>query len=244
MISSITNAAQTRSRWLSVLCCLDLITTRPQEHLLQGYARLGSLLREEGLTAEPALPPQNGCAPGRQGRSSLYEQAAELFCLFKQQPVQWEDVVRCSGDLAAVYSLEELSAELALGSADIAVQQQVCAYNAERLRSLPPLIGVSAAAVAELDPNLITLYEQAVTLDLLALTDIFPTQDELEDACITLDKLSFAKYGAVSRSASVLIHPLLPGQAGSLVASPSLLFDSILFRLSLLYAVGQRAVWE
>jgi len=164
----------------------------------------------------------------------LCDKAQEIFWLLKRYQYQWESILPTYTQAFFADTLQEVAGEMGLDEGDLEVQRQIYWHCVVNLKGLPPLICRPECLGEGLDPALLSRYEQAVTLNTQTLQDIFGQEEASQgDACITLAKLAY------TRRDNVLIRPMLPGQHGSLIASPTLLLNSILFRFAMLLAMLQ-----
>lgn len=221
---------------MSILCSIDLTAVPEQDTLLERYAAVGHLLNDGTGQISSATHAEPGF--GKEG-VTLKDKTVEMFWLLKRYQYQWEDVLYCCMQAISTRGLGDFASELGLTQEDLAVQREIYQHTRLSLKDLPPLIaGPEAHEV--LDPTLLDLYEKAVTLDYATLSKIFGNQNARKaDACITLAKLAFARSDSDFKFGSVLIHPILPGQPGSVIVSPTLLFDSLLFRFAMLFSLAQ-----
>lgn len=168
----------------------------------------------------------------------MKHKTVETFWLLKRYQHQLEEMLPCCTNAISLYRLQDIASEIGLSNEDLQVQRAIYQYCKLRLRRLPPLIGEPERLEERLDPAVLALYEKAITVSHKSLNRIFGKHAvRTADACVTLDKLSFARRNNHFGSDSVLLRPVLPGQNGSLIVSPSLLMDSLLFRFAFLFSL-------
>lgn len=222
LVMETTLTMSVRERCLSILCLNDLgQVPRKKEILLQRYREINNLLRE-GVVEAPVEQPQ------------FLRKVEKLFLVLHRYQRQLEGTIRCFEKTVDFYGLHGYASELALSHEDIQVQLKTYEYMCNKLRKLPPLICQLDDHHACVDPALLTRYQRAITMDHHTLSEIYGDVFACKaDACITFAKLCPDRRFGDSRFNSVLIHPFIPGQKGSLLISPSLLLDSLFFRFAI-----------
>jgi hypothetical protein len=235
-----TYAAQMRERMLSMLCCVDLAVLPDRQSLLARYAAINELLTNVNSIVPAAASSADALSISQtllQESLSLQNRTVETFWVLKRYQYQYEKILRLCGNAVESYHLADLASEMALNPDDLSVQVNLYNHCCCRLRRLPRLICRSEAADEGLDPKLVALYEKATTVSSKTLNRLFRHEySHAADACVTLAKLTFGRQGARG-SDSVLLHPILPGVPGAVIASPSLLLDSVLFRCAMLFTL-------
>lgn len=213
-------------RCLSILYLNDLgPVPKEREILLQRYRTVNGLLRE-GVVSSSVEKPR------------LLKKVETLFLMLHRYQSQLEGTVRCLEKTINLYGLQGYASTFALSPEDIQVQLKIYEHLCSKLRDLPQWISPTDHLDTCSDPALLAKYQELIRVDHSTLNEIYgDVFTSKADACVTFSKLCFGREFGGSRFDSVLIHPLIPGEKGSLLVSPSLLLDSLFFRFSTLLSL-------